>query len=142
MEKEWFTFAGLLLTFVGLIYTAEQIRRAKKVSQADFLLKLDEQLRNYDDVHRKLRPGGEWSTKGTGLQTAQEWVPVEKYMGLFERVHILVDSGIISLKIIKRFYGYRVSNIVANEVIRQKKLVERKDYWIDFIHLAESLGIK
>lgn len=139
--EQWLTFAGLVLASIGLVYAAEQIRLARKMYQADFILKLDEQLRNHDDVHLKLR-GGEWSQKGAGPQTTQEWAQLDKYMGLFERIQLLVDSKIISLKIINSFYGYRVANIVINGVIRQKKLVEEKDGWADFISLAKSLKKK
>ena len=141
MSQELYILAGLLLTFIGLVYTAEQIRHARKVSLADFLLKLDDQVRNYDEVHSKLRPGGEWSKRGTGPQTTKEWIPVEKYMGLFERIQLMVESGIVPLVTIKKFYGYRVANIVSNEVIKRKKLEDRKEYWKDFIKLAKSLNV-
>ena len=141
MSQESLTLLGLLLAFVGLVYTAEQIRRARKISLADFLLKLDDQIRNYDEVHSKLRPGGEWSQNGKGPQAPQEWIPVEKYMGLFERIQLMVESGIIPLDTIERFYGYRVENIVNNEVIEQKKLVDQKEGWQNFINLAKSLDL-
>lgn len=123
------------------MYTAEQIRRARKISLADFLLKLDDQIRNYDAVHSKLRPGGEWAEGGKGPETAQEWIPVEKYIGLFERIQTMIKLRIVPLDTIEKFYGYRVANIVNNQVIKQEKLVKRKENWADFIDLAKSLNL-
>ena len=131
---------GLFLTCLGLLYTGEQIRRAKNITQADFLLKLDDHFHYHLSIHSKLRPKGEWSIPGTGPKSTDEWIAVEKYMGLFERISVLVDSGIISKQIIDRLYGYRISNIVHNDIIYQTKLVQEKDGWSDFIKLANLLG--
>jgi hypothetical protein len=133
------TLLGLVMTFAGLIYTGEQIRRAKNISQGEFLLKLDDQFHCHDDPHSKLRPGGKWSSQGKGPKTAKEWILVEKYMGLFERIYVLVESGIISKQIVNKLYGYRITNIVTNEIIYQEKLVKRKENWVDFIALAKLL---
>lgn len=141
MSQEILTLAGFLLTFIGLVYTAEQIRRARKITLADFLLKLDDQIRNYDEVHSKLRPGGEWSKSSAGPQSPEDWIPVEKYMGLFERIQVMVESGIVPINTIKKFYGYRVTNIVSNEIIKQNKLENRAENWEDFINLAKALKV-
>lgn len=140
MTEGEMTLLGLFLTCLGLLYTGEQIRRARKVAQADFLFKLDDHFLNHIEAHTKLRPGGEWSRPGTGPKSHDEWIMVEKYMGLFERVYVLIDSKIISKKIIDRLYGYRVSNIIHNEIIYDTKLVQEKDGWEDFLNLANVLG--
>ena len=65
------------------------------------------------------------------------------YMGLFERIYIFVEKGIIDdIDIINRLYGYRVRNIVANNIIRKEKLVKEADSWTDFIELAKLLNIE
>ncbi len=139
--EDTYTLIGLLFTFIGLIYTGEQIRRSRKVSLADFLLKLDEQLRVYDEIHIKLHHRGKWSKNDSGPETEDEWVLVEKYMGLFERIFVIVDSKIVPLEVIERLYGYRVSNIIKNEIIRNEQLVKYKKYWTDFISLARLLNV-
>ena len=140
MSSDVVTQVGLLLTFIGLVYTAEQIRRGRKVAQGEFLLRLDELFQSHNDVHEKLRPGGEWAKENAGPSTPDEWVKVELYMGLFERVQILIEDGIIRRKIFERLYGYRVGNIVKNQRIKVEKLEKRSEGWKDFIALAHSLG--
>ncbi|HXU36336.1 MAG TPA: hypothetical protein VN937_08215 [Blastocatellia bacterium] len=61
-------------------------------------------------------------------------------MGLFERIKVLVDDGIVDLATIDKLYGYRVFNIVANDVIRKGKLEgQRAEHWKGFIELWDAL---
>ncbi len=136
-----YTLVGLLFTFVGLVYTGEQIRRSRKISLADFLLRLDDQLKAYDDIHMKLHHRGEWSKNSSGPASEEEWVLVEKYMGLFERIYVIVETKIVPLDVIDRLYGYRVSNIMKNDIIRNEQLVKYKKYWSDFIALTKLLNL-
>ncbi|PKO01991.1 MAG: hypothetical protein CVU43_10135 [Chloroflexi bacterium HGW-Chloroflexi-5] len=130
---------GLLLTSIGLFYTGNQIYRSRKVARAEFLLHLDEMLQEYNDVHINLRPGGEWQTKSTGPKNSNEWVPVERYMGLFERINILVNDKIVDIDTIDRLYGYRIINISNNKIINQEKLIQEGEEWNDFINLRDKI---
>jgi hypothetical protein len=58
-------------------------------------------------------------------------------MGLFERVNFLIEIGIEQLKMVDKFHGYRVYNIVSNNTIRKVKLedAEAAAYWEEFIRL-------
>lgn len=134
------TILGLIITGIGLIYAGIQLRDVKKIARGEFLLRLDEMFREHQDVHTRLRPGGMWATNEKEPSSVEDWVAVEKYMGLFERISVLIDDGIVDLATIDRLYGYRVFNIVANKVIRKAKLEgEPKQYWQDFIELYEAL---
>jgi hypothetical protein len=134
------TVVGLIMTGIGLIYAGIQLRAAKKIARGEFLLRLDEMFQQHLEVHTRLRPGGVWAVQGKGPSSLEDWVAVEKYMGLFERIKVLIDDGIVDLATIDRLYGYRVFNIVANEVIRKAKLEgETRKYWQDFIGLHQSL---
>jgi hypothetical protein len=131
--------ATTLLTLAGVVYVARQLRGAKRVAAAEFLLRIEAELREHRKVHLKLRPGGEW-TGGKGPTSPGEWAAVEAYMGLFERVgSALIDPGIIDLGLAKRSYGYRIANLVANPVIRQTKVEQERDSWTDFIRLQNKL---
>ena len=75
------------------------------------------------------------------LRCNEAWADVDGYMGLFEMVKVLVDGKVIDLVTVNRLYGYRITNIVRNEKIRQQKLdnpATRSD-WHDFIELAKAL---
>jgi hypothetical protein len=122
---------GVLLALRGLRHAAEQIRQAnvvaedsRRIAQGEFLLHLDEILRNHIDVHTNLRPRGRWSGD-EGPTSAEDWVAV--------------DSQIISIAIFERLYGYRLDNIVRNPVIYEEKLVKNAAGWRDFLALKQQL---
>ena len=62
------TIAGVVVGIVALVYTAIQVHLSRKanqtnlrVNQATFWLELERMFSKHDEVHTKLRPGGEWS---------------------------------------------------------------------------------
>jgi hypothetical protein len=117
---------------------AEQLEANKRSTQGGFLLAFDQMLDRYDPVHKKLRPGGEWAAAEIQLGP-DEWAEIERYMGLFERVKILIDDGFLDLETFDYLYGYRVRNIEANPTIKREKLVRRAWGWKHFIELSEAL---
>lgn len=131
-------------------YLTYKVADATKGAVAgDFLLRLDKALRQHQDVHTRLRPGGDWSRVGPGGEWRKEvsgpefpkdGPAIESYMGLFERIRLLVEEGVIDIGTVDRLYGYRLSNIVSNPIIFQKKLVELADGWTDFIKLWGELA--
>jgi hypothetical protein len=135
---------GLLLTGVGLFYGARQLRLSRSIARAESYLHLDELLLQHKDVYLKLYPDpqGVWGDRTTGPSRVEEWGEVVIYMGLFERIKVLADLGVIDLHVIKRLYAYRVQDIVNNKPIYQKKCVEQAKYWVDFIELCKALDIK
>jgi hypothetical protein len=64
---------------------------------------------------------------------------VEAYMGVFERIQLLIDEKILDLDTVDRLYSYRILNIVSNERIWKEKLVEKEQFWPDFTRLWHSL---
>lgn len=127
---------GAVGTVGSLIYAARQLRASKRSTQADLLFKFDEILNRYDEVHKALRPGGKW--RNTQIST-DEWPDVERYMGLFERIKIVIDDGFIDIGTFDRLYGYRIDNVTANHQINQEKLVNLASGWRDFNELAKEL---
>lgn len=129
---------------IALIYARGQINAAQKQLQAsraiahgDFLLRLDEAFQRHAKVHMLLQPQFEWGNNKSGPASPEDWFLVTSYMGLFERVNFLIQSEIEELAIIDKLYGYRIYNIVANNVIRRAKLEDREiaRYWEGFIQL-------
>jgi hypothetical protein len=140
--KDWVQLVGLLVAIGALIFTAYSVDRNRRTVRAQFWLNLRDQFSKHLEVHLKLRPGGEWAGTGKGPSSAQEWAQLEAYMGLFELCEIMLREGLIDLKTFSLIYGYRVRNILANEVIVQEKLLKAKEGWTQFINLTRRLGLK
>jgi hypothetical protein len=93
-------------------------------------------LRQHDEVHRRLdSPAGErWASSD------DEWPAIEAYMGVFERIQLLVEKKILNIETVDRLYSYRVISIVRNDHIRREMLVEKREFWPDFYKLWNRLG--
>jgi hypothetical protein len=63
----------------------------------------------------------------------------EAYMGLFERIKIMIDLRLLHPDVVNRLYGYRVGNIWANNRILCEKLVKRSGGWRDFLELVKCM---
>jgi len=133
------TIIGLIMTALGLMYTGYQIRGSKKTARGEFLLHLDEIFQQHKDIHKRLRPGGIWGDGQTGPTDVDEWIALESYMGLFERINILIEDRIVDIDTIDRLYGYRIINISENRIVREAKLEKKSDYWQDFIKLRNKI---
>ncbi len=127
----------------GQIQAAQdQLKQQSLTAHGEFLLSLHEHFREHDPIHLKLRdrpPGYHWWKDHE--PSGEEWAEVEAYMGLFERVWVLVKDGSLDIEVVERLYGYRIENIVINDRIRKTKLEDqsRARYWIDFIELWRAL---
>ena len=144
---------GLILTAAALFYAGTQFRASQRVAAGDFLLRVDEMLfTQHNDVHTFLRPGGKWAGGAGAPSSPEEWNMLERYMGMFERVKVLLDDGLLDVDAVERFYGYKIRNVVANqEIVRVKRLhaevewtklgrSERKRHpWKHFIELWHDL---
>jgi hypothetical protein len=104
----------------------------------------------HDDVHIKLRPGGEWTNSGEGPRkwmsfegprTVEEWASVESYMGLFEHCELMLHKELIDVETFTTVYRYRLNNILGNDRIVYAKLIEAERGWPHFIKLLNRVGL-
>lgn len=133
--------AGVLIALAALGWTAYSIYLNRKTTQAEFWLRLRNDFARYDEVHLKLRPGGEWASAGAGPSSVKEWAQVEGYMGLFEQCETMLSQGLLDEMMFSESYRYRVVNLHANPFIKKGKLIERADGWTRFIKLSQRLGL-
>lgn len=129
---------GFYIAYRQLRSSARQHRLEKKAAQGNFLLEFDKMLDRYEHIHKKLRPGGAWFGEEIELEP-DEWAEIERYMGLFERIAILIDDNFIDIETFDRLYGYRIRNIKNNPTIKLEKLEKRAYGWKDFIELSNAM---
>jgi len=121
--------------------TAERsVESSERTSRAELMLAFDARLDAFGDVHLKLRPGNDWKWNGGGPKSPEEWVPVELYMGTFERMYYHKLRGDFDLDYIDMFFGYRLRNLVSNNAVRRDKLRDRKNEWKMFLDLMHALA--
>lgn len=135
------TIVAAAVAVVALLYTAYQVRSNAFTSRASFWLELERMFRTHDDVHLKLRPGGEWSDGVSGPKSAQEWGALEDYMGLFEHCEIMIRLGLIDVRTFSDIFAYRLNNIVANCTVVEAKLQREAKSWENFLSLLKRFDI-
>lgn len=145
----WTSLGGIvaaIATAVAAWMAFKSVRSAENASEdserairAQLMLAFDERLRDFNDVHSKLRPGGEWTFPNRGPRSQEEWLRVEGYMGVFERMNYHRKQKLFEIEYIEAFYGYRIRNILNNGIIVQEKLRNERTQWRNFVELVETL---
>lgn len=133
------TVAIVAIAVIAGVYTKEELETGQKIARGDFLLRLDEAFMHHKDVHANLAPGGDWHRGANGPKFPNDTFPVSSYMGLFERIKVLVDEGIIKIDTVDRLYSSRFFNILRNPTIYQSRLVANTSEWRDFIELWKAI---
>ena len=140
--KDIATILGVAVGAASLVFAAINTRLTLRTNRARFWLDLRGHFASHDIVHRRLRPGGIWTTKGSRPATPEEWAELEAYMGLFEHCEILLQQRLIDEPTFCEIYRYRLQNIVASEAIRQEKLIRLAKGWQRFLALLTRMGIE
>lgn len=144
--NDWVKISAIVgaLAAVGLIiYTAYQVRQNTLISRGQFWLELEKMFTNHDDVHIKLRPGGQWSMpESGGPEDVEDWAKVEDYMGLFEHCEIMMSKKLIDRQTFNSIFSYRLNNILRNQKIVEAKLIREKEKWKVFHSLIKKLKLK
>ncbi len=128
---------------ISLTYIARQVRNTHKTSRAQFLLELHTKFQHYTEIYdvlEKIRTlNSTHSTQDPIAEISPLWIYVFDYMGIFERIQIMVEDDIIPLEQVDRLYLYRVQWLVENPAILAR-LQSEPDVWLDFIRLCKSLA--
>lgn len=135
------TIVGSIIAAFSLVYVAVQLRHSVKVADGQFLLELEKMAYTHDEVHLKLRPGGEWAASNAGPKSVEDWAKVEDYMGFFEHCELLMKNKSLDEISFREIFGYRVHNIVSNETIVEAKLKSEKVHWGLFLNLMNRMNI-
>ena len=131
---ELVTALGMIAAGVGVFYAALQLRMSQKAAREEFLLHMFELLQHFNPVHLRLQEGT-WSDD----ESEEEWMELNRYMGLIEHIKLLIDDGFLSVRTVDRLFSHRVHAIVTNPSVRRRNLEERKEIWRDFHELWGAL---
>jgi hypothetical protein len=132
----------LLATQHSVKIAEDALGSSRDVALGQLLLTFDELLLQYVDVHTRLHPSSPdsaWTLRDP--PSPHEQIRIETYMGLFERLFILIDRETVPVDIAHRFYEYRVGNLVHNEWVLERKLREKARGWSEFLALCDRFGI-
>ena len=138
--KDIATIVGVLVGAGSLAFAALNLMFTMRTNRAKFWLELRAAFAKHDDVHRKLRPGGEWANNA-GPREPEEYAQVEAYMGLFEHCEIMLSQNLVDEATFREIYRYRLQNLIANDWVRVEKVCRRADGWRRFINLLKRMKL-
>ena len=138
--KDIAVIVGVLAGAGSLVAATLSLMLAHRTNRAKFWIDLRGAFAKHDDVHRKLRPGGDW-LGGAGPANPQEFADVEAYMGLFEHCEIMLSQRLIDEPTFREIYRYRLQNLISNEWVRAEKICVRPEGWKRFIDLLKRMKI-
>ncbi|MEI6752161.1 MAG: hypothetical protein WCK78_03240 [Paludibacter sp.] len=146
MEKEtvelisaWVTIIGLPIALVTILVAFRQFRYSKKISEAKLWLELRQSFLVHNEVHLKLRNGGDWAIKKSKPTTVEDWAKIDAYLGQFELCHLMLEKCLIESDMFKSQYDFRLYNILHNAEIVEYINHDATD-WEKFIKLCRSFG--
>ncbi len=129
-------FGSVALAFIAtlsLIYISRQVNATRLQTKGEFLIALDRQLQDYTRVALELIRNRQMSP------TTDEWLEIVGYMGVFERMNIMVEDGILEINMVDRLYGSRLILLLSNNEISEM-VRESGGEWRDFIHLCRLIA--
>lgn len=144
-EKDTFEIgsysANIFLAFVQifalyLIYS--QLKHQKRLSIAQFVSSIMEQLASQKEFHRKLVKNLDNPDEDPGVDEAD----IVAFLNVFENLSAVVESGVISIKDIDQPFAYRFFLTTNNKTVQDLELIPDGKYyksiyrlhkqWIDF----------
>ena len=134
------TAGAAIAAAVATGYTAKQVRKSKKVNEAQIYLSLRELFSKHEEIQKNLK-AGKWNERDTGpitdSNTSEELAKVDSYLRFFEYCYILIKNDIIDPKTFKDMYEPYINDITRNYQIMQ---MINEEGWILFPKLLERLG--
>lgn len=139
ISPDW---VAALATVAGIVFIWWQIREARKQTKGQFLLQLDDHFKSLEAVHQLLSGVDEWNPDEPSNHSLNVGrIELNQYMGLFERIEVLIEDGVIDISLFYRLYGYRLYLILKNEVIYMPLCQDEGAYrWQDFISLCKRVA--
>lgn len=155
VAADYATVVAAIAAAAGLIFAGIQVRssrieleHARGVALANALLTLDALFVQFDCIqtrlHRQAYPPEEHRETDTAELTRDELVEAGRYMGLLERLKVMLDAEIVEIATIDRLYGFRIRTVTANPQTAQmldddSKKDDRNQGWKDLTELARAL---
>ncbi|HXC39809.1 MAG TPA: hypothetical protein VN667_12770 [Burkholderiales bacterium] len=128
--------AGIILavaTTSSLIYIARQVNLTRQQTKGQFLLALDDQFDSTNAITRRLTQEPNFKPRG------EEWVDVWRLMNVFERIHVMVEDGILDVALVDRLYGIRLRILLGNDAVFEY-VKGAGEEWQDFIDICYAVA--
>lgn len=118
-----FAVLGIIVAALALIGSWRANKANARAERARFWLDLRTMFASHYEVHKKLRPGGDWRKKGNEDQPARgsdDEADLIAYMGLFEHCEYMLEDKLLDERTFKKIYAYRLDLLLKNNSVKRR----------------------
>ncbi len=139
---------GPVGTWVAIYYVVKQLRSARRIAQADFMLRTQNDfLGSHSWAYARFMPElGEWAGEKQPILTPEERAAVQHYLDFFNTLQIVREQGLVALETVDRMFAYRFF-IVAHSRLGAKEAEADRPYFMplfrlypDWVEFREARG--
>lgn len=136
---EFVTGVAAIATAMGLFFIGYESFLQSRISQASFLDKLAEDVDSNLDTEMKIDIGGELYNFKENLAPEDRALLI-KYLTFFERIHVILELGVVPMKAVDLLFSYRFFLLSHNPNVMSFMLTDRKNapYWTSIFLLHKK----
>jgi hypothetical protein len=101
--------AGILLAVLALTIADRQLRLAARATYAQLILMIDDAFYNFEEVRAEINEAMEHNNRAIAVKEPQ-WF---RYMAIFERLGVMLDSKLVSGRLVNELYGERFEKLLT-----------------------------
>ena len=113
---------SVLFMLVGIILVIRQLALSRRISAADFAVRLDDDLYKYREIFREFFPDGKWAPGNEIKLNNEEMVNIQEYLAFFETLNTLLKrelvSSFLSIEDFDELFGYRFFMTMHNPIVK------------------------
>lgn len=110
--------------------------------RSEFLLHIYELIQSHNDLHSQLTGEGKWSTNNKVASLSdfshEDLMKIDRYVGLFEGIKIIVEDEIIDSDIIDKLFSHRIAAIMSNKILAERYSGEKWKIFRDLIYILDK----
>ena len=119
------TIISAFVSIIGLFGIWYQLKIQSNVSSADFLIKFNDSFENHKDIYQKLALYKE----NKECLSIEDIAEIVSYLAFFETLQHLLQSKVLTFKIVDDLFSYRFFIVVHNKFVQEHELVKDRLYY-------------
>ena len=131
-----FQIVGFFLAIIAAPWAYKQLKAAIASSESQAVLTLDQTPAQYEPLRQELN-----LSSGFKDDDQDKLIMLRRYIAVFERLGLLLKTGVVNERIADQFYGARLVSLLNNSHGHVEKIITDRGGrgWENFIYLWEQM---
>jgi len=122
----------VLLMLTGTILVLRQMSLSRKISAADFAVRLREELSQFKHIFKEFFPEGKWAPGRDVSLSNEEEVEIKEYLAFYESIYTLQKRNLVTsfldIEDLDELFGYRFF-ITMHNPITKNIIADNPEAW-------------